>query len=344
MKCNLIFIIILGVIFFSGNISNAYEDFAVPSDTDIVQQADLIIGGVVGFSDTNEPIIIVKKVFKGNFPINERIRLAFEKTTTFPFSLTNYLKPYYNKQVIVLGKYNSASKTLLLPWLVASIWPYQPHGKEILIPPDNYKDSEDFLVAMLEYIELGKKDKDLLINKLLDDVNSPSKRYAVLGYSIDILPKVLNDTLLTEQVCASLLADIVSNDVNDPYTVNNVAMIHYMPPSVWGRYLIEASFCEENAQSELAFKRARNILTRNHEEAKKIKTPQELEAIFKQKEFSLKMADAHNLLKMFDSNNQRLRQSANKVLGIILKDSAKPDESVTDKKAYWRKVIQQQKE
>ena len=343
MKLNLFTIIIIGLMLSGSNVSNAFE-IIVPPDANIVQKADLIISGIIGFNDANEPLIKIEQVYKGDVNGSENVRLKL-KDAIFRFSLPDYLKPYQGKQVIVLGKYDQTNQTLILPWWVASIWPYRPHGNEILFPPETYKDSEDFLVAMVEYIELGGKDKDLLINKLLDDVNLPSKRYAVLGYSREILPKLLNDIPFTEQFCAALMAEIVSNNITDPYTVNNVAFIYgLMPPSVCARYLIEASFREENVKSELAFNRAKNILIRDFNEKKKIKTPKELEAIFIQKQFSLEMSDAIKALKMFDSINQRLRQSADKVLGIILKDSAKPDESVRDKKEYWQQKIEQRQQ
>ena len=49
-------------------------------------------------------------------------------------------------------------------------------------------------------------------------------------------------------------------------------------------------------------------------------------------------------LKIYDSKNQRLRQSADKIIMLALRDEEKPGDSIKDKKAFWQRKIQQKED
>lgn len=128
-------IMTLGLVLLIGTVSHAFV-IAVPHDANMVQQANLIVSGVIDFDDANEPVISVDKIFKGDFNINENLGLKLEKPI-WAFSLGGFLKPYHGKKVIVLGKYNKPEKILVLPWYVGSIWPYGTKGqKESYFPSE----------------------------------------------------------------------------------------------------------------------------------------------------------------------------------------------------------------
>lgn len=71
-------IMTLGLVLLIGTVSNA-SDIVVPHDANMVQQANLIVSGVIDFDDANEPVISVDKIFKGDFNIDENVRLKVEK-------------------------------------------------------------------------------------------------------------------------------------------------------------------------------------------------------------------------------------------------------------------------
>jgi len=335
----------LGLVLLIGTVSNATIILG-PLDANMVQQANLIVSGVIDFDDANEPIISVDKVFKGNLNINESVGLKLEKPI-WAFSLGDFLKPYLGEQVIVLGKYNEPEKVLVLPWWVGSIWPYGTKGqKESYFPSETYKECEEFLLALLAYREMGKKDKDTLIGKLLDDVNLPGKRCAVLSYSGEMLSKALGDKELEKQFYAALLAEVVINNSTDPCTVNNVAYLSpRMPPSICATYFLNVSKQKNNKSSKLAFSRAKSILRiRRMIKKGEVKNPAQLESVMKEKLGPLELMDAKEALKIYDSKNQRLRQSADKIIRLALRDEEEPGDSIKDKKAFWQRKIQQKED
>lgn len=338
-------IMTLGLVLLIGTVSHAFV-IAVPHDANMVQQANLIVSGVIDFDDANEPVISVDKIFKGDFNINENLGLKLEKPI-WAFSLGGFLKPYHGKKVIVLGKYNKPEKILVLPWYVGSIWPYGTKGqKESYFPSETYKECEEFLIALLAYREMGKKDKDTLIGKLLDDVNLPGKRCAVLSYSGEMLSKALGDKELEKQFYAALLAEVVTNNFTDPCTVNNVAYLSpRMPPSICATYFLNVSKQKNNKSSKLAFSRAKSILRiRRMIKKGEVKNPAQLESVMKEKLGPLELMDAKKALKIYDSKNQRLRQSADKIIMLALRDEEKPGDSIKDKKAFWQRKIQQKED
>ena len=330
-----------------GGFSSAFR-ITVPHVSRVVHEAGAIVGGVVDFDESDKPVIIVDEVFKGDLSPGGRIGLRLKHTYS-GVSLRKFLMPYRGQRVIVLGHYNEAMQVLELPWLISTIWPYGYKAGEF--PSETYAECKEFIVSMLMY-ETMAVDKEVLISKLLDDIRVPDKRCAVLCFSYDMLSAALDDKELERGLLAVFMTEIAAPSPTDPNgvveacVVNNVAnLMPVLPASICATYLANVSTQKGHSRAQLAFTRARTILTiRRMIERTEVKTPVQLKVALREKLGPLRVLDAKKAMRLFDSPNPRLKQAAERVVGLALGVNEKPDASVEDRKAFWEKKIQEKED
>jgi len=243
--------------------------------------------------------------------------------------------------VIVLGDFDESDKKLVLTWAASSVWPYGRKGQtEIQFLATNYQECEDFLVNYLSYQETGEKDKNLLIEKLLDDIHSSEKRSAVLSYCNEMLSEVMGNEESRKQVITALLAEIITNKYYDLCTVNNVGYLPSIPRSIGATYMLDVARQKEHKRSEYAFIRARVLLGIRKEEVKDLS---QLELIMEDKFEKLRISDAKTLLNTYESENQYIRSYAGKIMKLIFSDIKEPDISIEDTKVFWQERYRKKK-
>ena len=72
-----------------------------------------------------------------------------------------------------------------------------------------------------------------------------------------------------------------------------------------------------------------------------VKTPAQLQVVLSEKLGRLRVLDARKAMRLFDSPTPRLKQAAESVVRMALRDTEKPDASVKDRKAFWERKIQE---
>lgn len=317
----------------------------VPPMSDIAQGASTIVGGTIEVGESQEAAIVVDEVFKGQCKSGKRIVLTL-KDDVMDFSLGDFLSPYRGQRIITLGHYDEATQILELPWSISTVLPYGYKANEF--PAETYGQCKAFIESILMYQEMGRGNKDVLTNKLLEDIGIPDKRCAVLCFSGHMLSVALDDKELERELMAVFMAEIATprpedpNGIVEPCVVNNITrLMPLLPPSICASYLANVSAIKEHPRAQLALTHARSVLTiRRMAKPTEIETPEQLQIALRKKLRPLRVFDANKAMRLFDSPNQRLKDAAEKVVGMALGDSVKPDASVQDKKAFWQKRLE----
>ena len=316
----------------------------IPLPAEMIAQSDLIVEGRLTIRvDTVE--LEIDEVIKGSAGKWKRLKLTYEHSN-LDFNLSQVLYQRGSDSVMVLGRLDDRTGTLILPWLDGSIWPREMSS--VVSAPVTLKSAHALVAGSARLEKAANAGPKELVSELIEGVEDPDRRILVLSFLDVQLDEYLAEREQRRALLLVIGGQLLKLRPMDAETVDSVARISPMlPPSVALDYLMEAAHSEEPRIAQTAYARVRSVLRARElierDEAHEIDDLATMEGIVARELPGLRVEDAQEALLLFDSPQLEVRARASDVVASILGEEvphAAPL-NLVDARAFWRTKIHQ---
>ena len=313
-----------------------------PLPAEMVAQADFIVEGRLTVHD-DAVALEIDEIMKGTSSKRTKLALISEHSI-LDFSLSRVARRRGSETVIVLGRLDEQTGTLVLPWMDASIWPRE--ATTVADGPLTLESARALVTGLDRLRKVAEQGSDQLVADLVSGMEAPESRLVVLGFVESRLDEFVREPEQHHALLLVMGAQLTEDRPMDVATVSSVARIsNLLPPSAALNYLMEAARSENPRVAQQAYQRARSILSARRliepNEAREIHDLATMGAIVVRELPSLRIEDAKKALKIFDSTGEELRLRASDVVAIMLGEP-RPHSAPSDLEAarsFWTAKI-----